>query len=83
MAFIHALIASIAAHKWPLYQMNARNTILNSDLFEMVCMQPLLGVDSPTRHVCRLRRAFYGLKQAPHAWFEWFRRSLLPIFIVS
>ena len=35
-------------------------------------MQPPPGVDTPPRHVCRLRRALYGLKQAPRAWFARF-----------
>jgi len=35
-------------------------------------MQPPLGVDAPSRYVCRLRPDLYGLKQAPCAWFEHF-----------
>jgi hypothetical protein len=35
-------------------------------------MQPPLGIDAPSRYVCRLRPDLYGLKQAPHTWFERF-----------
>jgi hypothetical protein len=35
-------------------------------------MQPPLGVEAPSGHVCRLQKALYGLKQAPRAWFERF-----------
>ena len=26
---------------------------------------------SSESHVCRLKRALYGLRQAPHAWYSW------------
>jgi hypothetical protein len=26
--------------------------------------------------VCKLKRAFYGQKQSPRAWFDWFRRAV-------
>jgi hypothetical protein len=35
-------------------------------------MQPPLGVDAPSRYLCRLRPDLHGLKQAPRAWFEHF-----------
>jgi hypothetical protein len=45
---------------------------LNGDLHEEVYMHPPPGVNTPSGHVCRLRRALYGLKQAPRAWFQRF-----------
>jgi hypothetical protein len=44
--------------------MDVKNAFLNGDLGE-VYMHPPPGVDTPSGHVCRLRRALYGLKQAP------------------
>jgi hypothetical protein len=51
--------------------MDVKNAFLNGDLQE-VYMHPPPGVDTPSGHVCRLRRALYGLKQATRAWFERF-----------
>ena len=55
MLFICTLIVLAAARRWPLYQMDVKNTFLSGDLSEVVYMQPLLGVSTPSEHVCRLR----------------------------
>jgi len=61
MIFICTLIVLAAARRWPLYQMDVKNTFLSSDLSEVVYMQPLLGVSTPSEHVCRLRLAHHAL----------------------
>ena len=45
---------------------------LNGDLIEEVYMHPPPGYHHPPHKVCRLRRALYGIKQAPRAWFAKF-----------
>jgi len=77
MIYIRILIVLIAARRWPLYQMDVKNTFLNGDLSEVVYMQPPTGVSASPGHVCRLRQALYGLKMAPCAWYARFRLSLL------
>ena len=61
-----------AVRRWPFYQMDVKNALLNGDLYEEVYMQPPPGYSHSGSQVCRLRRALYGLKQATRAWFEKF-----------
>ena len=52
--------------------MDVKNAFLNGDLTEEVYMQaPSSYSDYPDK-VCLLRRALYGFKQAPQAWFSKF-----------
>ena len=51
--------------RWPLYQMDVKNTFLNGDLQEEVYMQPPPSYQHSGSQVCCLRRALYGLKQPP------------------
>ena len=69
---IRCLIAVAAVRRWPLYHMDVKNAFLNGDLQEEVYMQPPPGSTHSGHQVCRLRRALYGHKQAPQAWFEKF-----------
>jgi hypothetical protein len=52
--------------------MDVKNAFLHGDLHEDVYMHPPPGVKVPPGYVCHLRRALYGLQQAPIAWFEQF-----------
>jgi hypothetical protein len=72
MTTVRSLIAFAASSSWTISQMDVKNDFLNGDLHEEVYMHPPPGVNTPARHVCRLRRALYGLKQAPRAWFQRF-----------
>lgn len=71
-------ILSIAASKgWSLYQMDVKNAFLHGDLAEDIFMKPPPGLFSSSEGVCKLKRSLYGLRQAPRAWFEKFRSTLL------
>ena len=61
-----------AVRRWPFYQMDVKNAFLNRDLHEEVYIQPPPGYPHSGSQVYRLRRALYGLKQTPEAWFEKF-----------
>ena len=52
--------------------MNGKNAFLNGDLSEEVYIQPLPGLSVDSNKVCHIRRALYGLQQAPRAWFTKF-----------
>ena len=55
--------------------MDVKNAFLNRDLSE-VYMQPSPGLSIELNKVCHLRRALYGLKQIPRAWFAKFSSTI-------
>ena len=73
---VDTLIVVVAVHGRSLFQMDVKNTFLNSNLQEKVYMIPLPSYDPPPYKVCRLRRTLYGLKQALRAWFSKFSSTI-------
>ena len=71
MNSIHVLLSLVVNLNWSLHQLDVSNAFLYGDLTEQVFMeQPLRYVaQGETSQVCLLRRAIYGLKQSPRAWF--------------
>ncbi|TYK00722.1 copia-like protein [Cucumis melo var. makuwa] len=63
------ILMSVATnHGWDLFQMDVKNAFLQGDLEEEVYMTPPPGYFE-TSKVCKLRKAIYGLKQSPRAWY--------------
>ena len=66
-------LAALAAQRgYPILHLDVHIVFLHGYLKKKVCIyQPEKYVD-PQRdqQVCLLQRAFYGLHQAPHAWYE-------------
>nr|GEZ30736.1 hypothetical protein [Tanacetum cinerariifolium] len=67
------IFIAYAAHKsFPIYQMDVKTAFLNGPLKgEVYVAQPdgFVDPDYPEK-VYRLRKAFYGLNQAPKAWYD-------------
>jgi hypothetical protein len=57
MTIVLTLITVAASSSWTISQMDIKNAFLHVDLREEVYVHPPLGVDAPSGHVCRLRRA--------------------------
>ena len=62
MTSVRALLGVAAIRDWPLWQMDVKNAFLHCDLQETVYMQPPPGYACHPKHVCRLKKSFYGLK---------------------
>nr|GEV13839.1 hypothetical protein [Tanacetum cinerariifolium] len=69
---IRIFIANSVSKNMTIYQMDVKTAFLNGELKEEVYVsQPegFVDPDHPT-HVYRLKKALYGLNQAPQAWMD-------------
>nr|GEV57267.1 copia protein [Tanacetum cinerariifolium] len=69
---IRIFIANARSRNITVYQMDVKTAFLNGELKEEVYVSQLEGFvdpDHPT-HVDRLKKALYGLNQAPRAWYQ-------------
>ena len=64
------LIYLAAHHGWKLHQLDVKSAFLNGVLEEEVYVEQPEGfiVKGAEKKVYRLKKALYGLQQAPHAW---------------
>lgn len=78
MNTIRVLISLAVNYDWPLFQMDVKNAFLQGELMEEVYMRIPKGYDEniPESHVCRLKKAIYGLKQSPRAWYSKLHNAL-------
>ncbi|KAG8503946.1 hypothetical protein CXB51_002234 [Gossypium anomalum] len=80
------MVVSLAiSHSWAIHQLDANNTFLQGTLSEDVFMtQPPGFIDrNNPNHVCWLRKAIYGLKQALRAWYHELRSFLLSFGFIN
>ena len=68
---IRSLISIAAEMGWQIHQMDVKTTFMNEVIKEEVYVEQPYGFEVLGRetHVCWLRRALCGLKQAPRAWY--------------
>ena len=67
------ILLSLAVNlEWNLWQMDVNNAFLQGELEDKVYMRPPPGMEDMVKpgNVLRLKKAIYGLKQSPRAWYH-------------
>lgn len=80
-ATIRLVLGTTVAKGWPLQQLDVNNAFLQGPLHDEVYMLQAPGFvdkDKPN-HVYRLKKAVYGLRQAPRAWYTALKEFLVSI----
>ena len=70
MESVHLLLALVVVKDWRIHYLDIKSAFLNGEMAETVFVRQPLGftVKGEEHRVLRLRKALYGLRQAPRAW---------------
>ena len=76
---LRAVLAIAAAKNLEMIQLDIKTAFLNGDLQEEIYMEQPEGFVIPgkEKHVCRLLKSLYGLKQASRAWNQKFHAFIV------
>lgn len=76
---VRLVLSIVVQNHWPLHQLDVNNAFLQGHLDEDVYMSQPPGFEHPDfqNHVCKLRKAIYGLKQASRVWYTELQTFLL------
>jgi hypothetical protein len=74
---VRVLLALAAHGGWEVHHMDVKSAFLNGDLTEIVYVQQPPGFE-----VLRLKKALYGLRQAPRAWNSKLDKELIALGFV-
>lgn len=71
MTYVRIVISLAATQGWKLWQLDVKNAFLYGDLDKDIYMEQPLSytLKAHPGHVCKLKKALYGLKYAPRAWY--------------
>jgi len=69
---IRLILAITAQYSWNVFQLDVKSAFLNGDLKEDIYVQQPNGFvkKGEEEKVYKLKKAFYGLKPAPRAWYN-------------
>ena len=75
---LRLLLALTSLYGWDLLQMDVCNAFLNASLPEdnLIYMKCVDGYERPG-YVIKLLKALYGLKEAPHHWYQHLKKFLI------
>lgn len=79
------MLSLALASGWPLRQLDVNSAFLQGTLSNDVYMIQPPGFIHPSlpNHVCKLKKALYGLRQAPHACYQELKGFLLQYGFVN
>ena len=85
LSSIRVLFSVALNQAWPLHQLDVSNAFLYGNLAEQVYMEQPLGyiAQGESSQVCLLKKAIYGLKQSPRAWFHKLSKLLFTYGFIS
>jgi len=68
---IRTVISLAAQMGWEIHQMDVKTTFLNGVIQEEIYIEQPEDFETHEKksHVCRLKKALYGMKQGPRAWY--------------
>jgi hypothetical protein len=81
MESVRLLLALAATKEWEVHHMDVKSAFLNGELIEEVFVQQPSGfvIAGQEHKVLKLRKALYGLRQAPRAWNTKLDESLVSL----
>ena len=79
MNTVRVILSLAANYNWNLHQFDVKNVFLHGELEEEIYMNvpPRYGEHTTANTVCKLKKASYGLKQSPRAWFARFTKVMV------
>ncbi|GKC29915.1 retrovirus-related pol polyprotein from transposon TNT 1-94 [Tanacetum coccineum] len=82
---VRMFVAYVAHKNFAIFQMDVKTTFLNGTLKEEVYVsQPDVFVDPDfPDHVYKLKKAMYGLKQSPRAWYDKLSSFLIENYFIK
>ena len=78
---VRTILSLVVSKGWILRQFDVQNAFLHGNLYEDVYMSqpPRFSHPQFPNHVCKLKKAFYGLKRSPQAWFSHLSSRLIAL----